>query len=165
MHAVWLVEVRRGDLVMSRSQYHSGKKRDNCFFCRAFGSIEEHHIIPQRFGGPDEEWNIVGLCGSCHDKLERLYDSTFYEHFGITDEEGHRAFHRTCIYRECSLTVDVYLRLPRGEVAGYCTGCAMQIAGRWWRRGTVPSNGGSALDVVRDRAVKIADGSPLKEAV
>ena len=29
-----------------------------------------HHIIPYRVGGPDELWNLILLCSSCHRKIE-----------------------------------------------------------------------------------------------
>ena len=84
-----------------RSNYHYGKKRSTCYFCSASGDIEEHHIIPQRFGGPDEQSNISGVCKSCHGKLERLYDKSFYEWFGITDEKGERLLHVQCRHKGC----------------------------------------------------------------
>jgi len=91
---------------MSReSNYTHGRTRDHCYFCGAFGGIEEHHVIPQRFGGPDTPENIVGLCETCHNKLERLYDTSFYEWFGIDDEQGERRFHTRCQQEGCSNTV------------------------------------------------------------
>lgn len=87
------------------SNYTHGRKRDTCYFCGAFGGVEEHHVIPQRFGGPDKPENIVGLCGTCHDKLERLYDTSFYEFFGIDDEQGKRRFHTTCPMEGCKKLV------------------------------------------------------------
>jgi hypothetical protein len=83
------------------SNYHAGRTRDHCYFCGAFGGIEEHHVIPQRFGGSDTPDNIVGLCSRCHQKLERLYDKSFYEHFGIDDEQGERRFHTRCPSEGC----------------------------------------------------------------
>lgn len=149
---------------MSRSNYHGGPKRDHCYFCGAFGGIEEHHIIPQRFGGPDNEANTVGLCSTCHDKIERLYDASFYEHFGIEDESGQRAFHRACAQHGCKQTVEVRFKLRAGPITGYCTGCAMQKAGRLCRDRRTAVNGSTPIEVVRERAVEIADSSPLKEA-
>lgn len=84
-----------------RSNYYDGKKGSHCYFCGAFGGLEEHHIVPQRFGGSDSEGNIVPLCSQCHTKIERLYDKSFYEEFGIEDEEGKRQFHTTCWNKEC----------------------------------------------------------------
>lgn len=88
---------------MSRSNYHSGKKSDHCHFCGALGT-QEHHIVPQRFGGDDREGNIVEVCEPCHKKLEQLYDKSFYEWFGINDETGERLCHRPCYRKGCSDT-------------------------------------------------------------
>lgn len=81
---------------MAKSNYHDGHKRDKCYFCGCGGPLEEHHIIPQRFGGPDTKENIVELCQLCHRRLERLYDKSFYEWFGIDDSKGRRLYHRPC---------------------------------------------------------------------
>ena len=86
---------------MSKSNYHDRSKSDNCYFCRAYGTVE-HHIVPQRFGGPDHPTNIVELCSMCHKKIERLYNKQFYAHFDIDDERGKREFHRPCMRRECN---------------------------------------------------------------
>ena len=86
---------------MSRSNYHPGEKRDNCYFCQSWDT-EEHHIIPQRFGGPDTRENVVELCNHCHKKMERLYDQQFYEWFGIDDSEGKRMYHRQCMRSGCT---------------------------------------------------------------
>ncbi|MHA1636466.1 MAG: HNH endonuclease [Candidatus Thorarchaeota archaeon] len=29
-----------------------------------------HHILPKRLGGPDEDWNLMALCPSCHRKTD-----------------------------------------------------------------------------------------------
>jgi 5-methylcytosine-specific restriction endonuclease McrA len=29
-----------------------------------------HHIIPLKLGGPDEDWNLITLCESCHKRIE-----------------------------------------------------------------------------------------------
>lgn len=82
---------------MGKSNYHGGSKRDECYFCGCGGPLEEHHVIPQRFGGPDTRENTVELCQLCHQRLERLYDKSFYEWFGIEDESGKRKFQRPCV--------------------------------------------------------------------
>jgi len=51
----------------------------SCYFCDSAQKLEKHHIIPQRFGGSDEEKNLVTVCRSCHEKLERLYNKEFYQ--------------------------------------------------------------------------------------
>lgn len=48
-------------------------KRDNCI-CRDCGrvlknypqALDVHHIIMRRDGGPNEDWNLVTLCKTCH---------------------------------------------------------------------------------------------------
>lgn len=85
---------------MKESNYHKGGKRDHCYFCGAW-KTEEHHIIPQRFDGPDSPTNTVEVCSECHKKLERLYDKKFYEYFGIKDEDGKRRFHTACSHHDC----------------------------------------------------------------
>lgn len=114
---------------MSQSNYHSGRKRSHCYFCGAFGNLQEHHIIPDRFDGPDKPENIVELCSTCHDKIERLYDKQFYEHFGIEDEKGRRAFHRTCGIADCTDTVQIYFRdAGLGFEHRYCLDHALEWA-------------------------------------
>lgn len=99
---------------MSKSNYHNGRKRDVCYFCNAQGT-EEHHIIPQRFDGPDKSTNIVGVCKPCHKKLERLYDKSFYEWFGIEDEKGERKYHQPCYREECSEKAVMTIRWATNE--------------------------------------------------
>lgn len=41
--------------------------------------LQEHHLIPQRLGGSDEEENLVTLCANCHNCIESLYDDDFFE--------------------------------------------------------------------------------------
>jgi len=49
---------------------------DRCQICGDVRprSLEEHHILPRRFGGGDYEDNLVTLCASCHRALESIYD-------------------------------------------------------------------------------------------
>jgi len=86
---------------MGRSNYHNGQTRDRCYFCPQRHDLEEHHIVPVRFGGVDAKANIVTVCERCHKKLERLYDARFYEHFGIADETGERKAHHPCDMNDC----------------------------------------------------------------
>lgn len=61
---------------------------DSCYFCDGgAGVLEEHHIIPRRFDGSDRDENLVDLCPTCHEKLERLYDKRFYDELGVEKEE------------------------------------------------------------------------------
>lgn len=54
---------------------------EGCFVCgeHRSNSLEDHHIVPRRYGGSDEPENIVTLCASCHSAIEKLYDERFYE--------------------------------------------------------------------------------------
>lgn len=88
-------------MVDSKSNYHDGSKNPECYFCGSGPPLHEHHVIPQRFDGPDTKNNIVELCGSCHKKIERLYDKSFYEWFGIEGEKGERTYHRQCENADC----------------------------------------------------------------
>ncbi len=58
-------------------------KRDDCYFCDEDdeGILQTHHIVPQRFEGPDTESNLVTVCPTCHRKIESLYDKRFYDFF------------------------------------------------------------------------------------
>jgi len=77
----------------------SDRHEETCYFCPESNSaaIEEHHLVPQRFNGSDEPENTVKLCGSCHDKIEELYDDGFYERLGVAVDgiENARAEHST----------------------------------------------------------------------
>jgi len=59
--------------------------RVTCYFCLSEERqiLEEHHIVPRRFDGSDDDENLVRLCPTCHEKLERLYDSRFYDELGV----------------------------------------------------------------------------------
>lgn len=60
-----------------------------CFICGNHrpNSLEEHHIVPQRYNGSDEPENIARLCSSCHAAIEKLYDDSFYERLGVSAVE------------------------------------------------------------------------------
>lgn len=57
-----------------------------CFICgdERENSLEEHHIVPRRFGGSDRDENLVTLCASCHSAIEKIYDDSFYERLGVS---------------------------------------------------------------------------------
>lgn len=123
------------------SNYHDGRLEGKCYFCESGPPLEEHHVIPQRFGGPDSKDNIVALCQLCHKRIERLYDSSFYEWFGVTDEEGKREFHRPCENTGCENTAKAKVKRisrdsrfhPRGEwpvdYGGlYCRPCIAKLS-------------------------------------
>jgi predicted XRE-type DNA-binding protein len=53
-------------------------------------SLEEHHILPRRFGGSDHEANLITLCASCHRALESIYDKRFWSSVGVRPSEASR---------------------------------------------------------------------------
>jgi len=49
--------------------------KNTCFICanRNENVLEEHHIVPQRYGGKDTDENTVLLCSNCHTAVEKIY--------------------------------------------------------------------------------------------
>lgn len=145
-----------------KSNYHTGSKERNCYFCNCGPPLREHHIIPQRFDGPDTKDNTVELCDLCHKRLERLYDKSFYEWFGIEDETGERHFHRPCQFQKannCNNQAQVKARLSKmteaatGEIL-LCWDCAKKRAKTYQQRGNDQSI--SPEEIVRNATVAIA---------
>lgn len=58
---------------------------NTCFICGEDNPVvlEEHHIIPRRHGGSDNEENLVTLCANCHKAVEKIYDDEFYKQIGF----------------------------------------------------------------------------------
>lgn len=54
---------------------------DRCFICGEDNpvTIEHHHIIPRRYGGPDTGGNLVALCANCHRAIEAIYTDELIE--------------------------------------------------------------------------------------
>jgi len=54
-----------------RSLAKQVRKQDN-YKCQKCGkkAVHVHHIIPLSVGGPNELWNLMTLCKSCHAKIE-----------------------------------------------------------------------------------------------
>ena len=47
----------------------------SCYFNNCGELQHIHHMIPKGWHqGPDEYWNLIGLCGSCHEKFRNLED-------------------------------------------------------------------------------------------
>lgn len=67
--------------------------RQNCYFCHEQDAhiLETHHVVPQRFGGSDDAENLVRVCPTCHERLERLYDGRFYDALGIETEDSDKS--------------------------------------------------------------------------
>ena len=53
---------------------------DECVYCGAKADLTLEHLLPQKYGGPDVERNLVWVCRSCNSSkgARRLY-----EHFAI----------------------------------------------------------------------------------
>jgi len=66
-------------------------KSKQCYFCNEKNEdmLEEHHILPRRYGGTDRDKNLVTVCASCHSGLEHLYDRDFYSRFGVKSRKEH----------------------------------------------------------------------------
>ena len=58
----------------------------DCYFCDETERLEQHHIVPRRFGGSDASENMVEVCPTCHSKLEHLYNSRFYKNIGVKQQ-------------------------------------------------------------------------------
>ena len=39
-----------------------------------------HHILPRSKGGPDEDWNLMALCPSCHRTTDAQNNAVKYPH-------------------------------------------------------------------------------------
>lgn len=63
---------------------------DQCFICGVANShvLQEHHIVPKRHGGTDRDENLVTLCASCHQAIEKIYDERFYTRLSINQGTG-----------------------------------------------------------------------------
>lgn len=97
---------------------------DGCYFCGGgSGVIEQHHIVPRRFNGTDEGENLVNLCPTCHEKLERLYDKRFYDAIGAEKPDSDTGeINEVCGQTGCSATADHELTCPQGGAKSYyCT--------------------------------------------
>ena len=99
-----------------------------CYICGHGNTdvIQRHHIIPRRYSGSDKPGNLVPLCPTCHDAIERIYDDSFFEKLGvekidtgteIEDEERQEE----CQWRTCSAEVSHRLE-SGGHVLHVCEG-------------------------------------------
>lgn len=61
------------EISWSRQSKSIRAKSDGCALCGASGlgtELKAHHIIPIRYGGTNEEWNLLPVCQSCHANIE-----------------------------------------------------------------------------------------------
>lgn len=66
------------------------RRLKECFICGIDNEtvLQEHHLIPPRHGGAENLDNVYLLCANCHQAVEKMYDSNFYDELGI-DEPNH----------------------------------------------------------------------------
>jgi len=80
-------------------------EREDCYICgRGHTDIlEQHHIVPRRFGGSDGVDNLVDLCPSCHRSIEKLYGKRFYETLDVTKDSNQEVKATgTCGFIDCA---------------------------------------------------------------
>jgi len=91
---------------------------NRCFICgdQRQNSLEQHHIVPQRFDGSDDDENLVTLCASCHAAIEKLYDRRFYDKLGVKKPRGPD----TCELDDCTASAAKRLN-DHGESLWVCS--------------------------------------------
>lgn len=54
--------------------------KNRCFICGEENpnALTTHHLVPQRYGGGDNESNTYTLCRNCHACIEQMYDGRFW---------------------------------------------------------------------------------------
>lgn len=93
-----------------------------CYFCGNDNDeiLQEHHIVPRRFGGSDEGENLVDLCPNCHRGIERLYNKRFYDALGVSPEDyQHPDLDPECAKRGCS-SLDTTVVSTNGRHMSVC---------------------------------------------
>lgn len=103
----------------------------SCYFCSETECLEEHHVVPRRYDGSDEDENLVKVCPTCHRKLESLYDKSFYERIGrkigfVTRKE---------LERKRDVAVEILKDLDCERSKGFLYGVeyAMGVRSRPWK--------------------------------
>lgn len=121
-----------------------------CYMCgnKNGDVLERHHIVPRRFGGSDDDENLVDLCSNCHSAIEKLYNKRFYDALEVSTENSaenpeigpcHRQgctalgvktivegvwgceTHKKCVASGCSKNATEIIRDCKGEIQGACT--------------------------------------------
>jgi len=83
--------------------------RQLCYFCGSEGPIQTHHIVPQRFNGSDLKENLVDLCPNCHERIERLYDKSFYDSLGVEKETNTEVKNEKPVYEKYDNPEELFL--------------------------------------------------------
>jgi len=107
---------------MSEHKSVTQHPRQLCYFCGSEGPIQTHHIVPQRYDGGDHNENLVDLCPTCHERLERLYNKSFYQALGI--EKGDYVDERKSQRRP---EQDMILAIIDKYSSDYENACPLQI--------------------------------------
>lgn len=74
------------------TDYSHRLDREDCYICRRGNPdvLERHHLVPRRHNGIDIDPNLVEVCPTCHEALERLYGTWFWETVSTMGEERGR---------------------------------------------------------------------------
>lgn len=97
----------------------------SCFIC---GDVNDnrhqvHHIVPRRFDGSSEDENLVTLCASCHQAVEKMYDARFYDELGVKRDIGGDTPDKVCDLESCTATAGEWLDMAEdGERFAVCEG-------------------------------------------
>lgn len=49
-----------------------------CRSCKSRNNLHVHHIVFRSQQGPDEAWNLIVLCNSCHDGVHKDVENGVY---------------------------------------------------------------------------------------
>lgn len=98
---------------------------DQCFICGESNQnvLQKHHIVPRRHGGSDQTNNLVDLCASCHQAIEKIYNKSFYDRlFSRYSEKTHQQNHDNCIYQcnNCDGHFHTDDLLKQGNTCPFC---------------------------------------------
>lgn len=63
------------------------RRQKRCYVCGLAHepALQQHHALPQQYGGNDDLENQYLLCANCHQALERIYDDNFWQRVRETD--------------------------------------------------------------------------------
>jgi len=58
---------------------------NRCFICGENNEnvLEDHHIIPRRYDGGDDDENLVTLCSNCHQAIEKIYSDKIWRRINL----------------------------------------------------------------------------------
>lgn len=85
-----------------------------CYFCPETERLEQHHIVPRRFGGSDNTENLVTVCPTCHSKLESLYNKRFYQQLGVDCQQEQQGKNTTRLEKQ-RVVLEMIEEFERGK--------------------------------------------------